>query len=311
MAHLGGQLVRAPQRGAGLPAGLAPPLDPAQHQQAAGQLQAQRRRPMRRDRRPGRLRRGVQVAGRGGGQRVDPVGVAGQRGTAQPPAELPQPGRDPPGVVGPPDRDVGLGQQVSSRYRTPGSAQSSWSAHHAARSKCRSRPRDRRARRSPCPGGRRRRSARYTRGRRVSSSGSCSSARRARRPGRRPRSAARSAARDATETAASRTRRPPRRPPPPRPRLPRSRRPAPRSSPGSTRRSPAPSRHRCPWPGRWTAAARPARCPGPRCSATTARGAGRRCRTAGSAAGRPRGGRPGRAGRCRGLRPPSPSRSTG
>ena len=54
VAHLGGQLVGAAQRVAGLPAGLAPPLDLAQDQQAAGQLEAQRGGPVRRHRGPGR-----------------------------------------------------------------------------------------------------------------------------------------------------------------------------------------------------------------------------------------------------------------
>lgn len=57
----------------------------------------------------GRARRGVQVTGLRLEQRVDPMRIAGQGGTAQASAQLAQPGRDPPRVAGPADRHIGLG----------------------------------------------------------------------------------------------------------------------------------------------------------------------------------------------------------
>jgi hypothetical protein len=110
-AHVGGQLIGTAQRVAGLPAGLAPSLDLAQDQQAAGMLWAKRRQRVRRDRRPRMIRRGVKVVGCGG-EGVDPRGIACRGGTVEPQADLPQTGGDPPGLIQPPEGDVRLGQQV-------------------------------------------------------------------------------------------------------------------------------------------------------------------------------------------------------
>ncbi len=64
------------------------------------------RRPRR-----GPSRRCLQVTGRRADQGLDPVRIAGQGGTVQPLTQLTEPGRDPPGGVGPADRDVRLGQR--------------------------------------------------------------------------------------------------------------------------------------------------------------------------------------------------------
>ena len=136
VAHLDGQLPGAPQGRAGLAAGLPPPLDPAEHQQAARQLRRSGDRscasPPRAPtpwRSPGR--RGPPPPGRRSGRRRR--SAPGGPGGCRAPAARPRSAR----VVRPPDRDIRLGQQVIDPERTPGSAQSNCAAYRRASSRCR------------------------------------------------------------------------------------------------------------------------------------------------------------------------------